>query len=228
MERDLEIIYKAANAQQAAILKNILSDEGIESTVTNIALMNAGGEVPLGWSSAPCILVRRDDMQQAREIAEQFDRDLASSAHSRPMQEDDAIEDVEDVDDFERETTWPPCPECGEPRRGQCPNCGAFDAYFSPAEYMVMDRQTHGAPGSATDSFEVESPEDLYMCSVCDQAILPEPLRYCSACHHDFGDGLELEDESDSQETNSRVLLVVGILAALAIAGVVYTFVITR
>lgn len=224
MERDLEIIYKAANAQQAAILKNILSDEGIESTVTNIALMNAGGEVPLGWSSAPCILVRHEDVESARSIAEQFDRDLATSARTPAI---DDSQETPDEDEFARETTWPPCPECHEPRRGQCPHCGAFDAYFSPAEYIVSDRQTHQVPGAAAESFEVESPENHYMCSVCDHAVVPVPLRYCSACHHDFGEGLEFDAEPTS-ETNQRVVLVFAILAGLAIVGIVYTWWITR
>lgn len=225
MERDLEIIYKAGNAQQAAILKNILSDEGIESTVTNIALMNAGGEVPLGWSSAPCVLVRHENLEQARAIAEQFDRDLANSARPQPDDSDDL--EGENEDDFRRETTWPPCPTCGEPRRGRCPTCNAFDAYFSPAEYVVIDRQTHEEPGSATESFEVDSPENHFMCSVCDQPVIPVPLRFCSACHHDFGEGLEFE-ETSSGESNQRVTLVFAILAGLAVAGIAYTWWITR
>lgn len=233
MDSDLEVIYKAANAQQAAILKNILEEEGIDSTVTNLALMGGAGELPVGWSSAPCILVRQEDYERAKVIAEQFDHDL-SHATSSSLNNDSKKSSTTATDTYDDELdsdsldpTWPPCPACAEPRRGRCSHCGAFDAYFSPAEYMVTDRRGHEDPSSGAESFKVESPEDHFMCSVCDEAMLPEPLRYCQSCGNDFGEGLVLS-APERAESNPRVTITIAVLIAIGLAGLLYVFIMTR
>lgn len=227
MDPSLEIAYKAGNAQQAAILKNILSDSGIDAFVTNIALTGVAGEVPAGWSSAPCVMVRQDDLAAARAIAEQFDEDISSK--KSPTTTNEEVEEDEDVEGegHEREPTWPPCPQCSTVRRGRCPNCDAFDAYFSPAEYMLVDRKEHVSQEGASESFEVDSPADLFMCTVCDEAVEPEPLRFCDRCKYDFGDGLEIT-VPDRPPLNTPVVLTFAVLGAMAIGGLIYVFVITR
>lgn len=227
MDPSLEIVYKAGNAQQAAILTNILSDAGIDATVTNIALTGASGEVPMGWSSAPCVMVREEDLAAARAIAEQFDSDISSKKSVAATNDEIDDDELAEKDELDRDPTWPPCPRCNAVRRGKCPNCDAFDAYYSPAEYMLVDRKEHVGSDGGTESFEVDSPPDHYMCTICDEAVIPEPLRLCDRCGYDFGDGLELT-VPEKPPLNLAVALTFVVLGAMALGGVIYVFVITR
>lgn len=241
MDPNLEIIYKAANPQQAAILKNVLSDVGIDSVVTNIALTGIAGEAPVGWSSAPCVMVRSTDLDAARAIAEQFDADISTAIGSEPdnEEEQDAAQEndpsshdsTDQVQGFsmhhEHEPTWDPCPRCSSVRRGRCPQCDAFDAYFSPAEYVLTDRVEYQEADGIAESFEVDSPEDHFMCSICDTPVVPEPLRFCDRCQHDFGEGLEIE-QLETEPVNARVWLTFAVLGILAVISLIYAWSITR
>ncbi|MEX0715479.1 MAG: DUF2007 domain-containing protein [Planctomycetaceae bacterium] len=50
-------VFRAKDAVHAQIVKAALENEGIAAHVVGEELQNALGELPLGWSSGPSILV---------------------------------------------------------------------------------------------------------------------------------------------------------------------------
>lgn len=66
-------IYIAANPEQAHILKNELIERGIPASVSNEALQFAVGDVPWGVPTAPRVLVHKDHVEEARQIALEFE-----------------------------------------------------------------------------------------------------------------------------------------------------------
>ena len=67
-------IYAAENEQEAHIVRAWLSDAGIESIVSGGSLQQAGGELPLGFATAPRILVSADVSDRARELALEWEQ----------------------------------------------------------------------------------------------------------------------------------------------------------
>jgi len=70
-------IYRAANLEQAHLLKNLLQEQGIEAQVTNAMLQQAGGDLPLGGPIEPRLVVDASDAAPARRIALEFDQVVA-------------------------------------------------------------------------------------------------------------------------------------------------------
>jgi nitrogen fixation protein len=63
-------IYAARDLLHAYMLKAALEEEGIHVEIDNEHLQTAAGELPLGWSTAPRILVDESDAPRAVEILE--------------------------------------------------------------------------------------------------------------------------------------------------------------
>jgi hypothetical protein len=80
----LEVIYRAANFEQANLLKNLLTDEGIEAHITNGPLQAISGKVPYG-AIQPRLLVDPRDAARARKLALDFESVIARSASIEPM-----------------------------------------------------------------------------------------------------------------------------------------------
>ena len=160
------VIYSAASTQQAYLLKGLLEEQGIAARVVNDAIQLAGGDLPLGWAAAARVVVDQDDALQARQLAEDFDRQTAHEPtdYDLPSAEVAAWSD------------WPVCPDCGERRSARCPVCGA-----SGTDFPVADIQASG-----TDQ------RIMLVCQDCDDHILPEWYRLCPRCGHDFGEGVEV------------------------------------
>ena len=76
---ELVVIYTAANTVQAHLLRNALAEVGIQAQVTNDALQVAGGDLPLGWTIAPRVVVPREQEAEARRLAEQYDESLTEN-----------------------------------------------------------------------------------------------------------------------------------------------------
>ncbi len=107
-ENDLVEVYRAQNAPGAHLLKGVLEEAGIQTVIEGELLQGAAGEVPLGWSISPRLLVRRRDVPQAREIIrhrEQISQQVRAGdtengsvclSCGAPLAEDEEI-----------------CPECG-------------------------------------------------------------------------------------------------------------------
>jgi hypothetical protein len=67
-EQNLVEVYRARNTPAAYLLKGALEDAGIKTIIEGEMLQGALGEIPLGWSSSPRVLVERRDEPKAREI----------------------------------------------------------------------------------------------------------------------------------------------------------------
>ena len=66
-------VYCAKDGPQAHLLKAALEDAGISARVEGDQLQSALGELPLGWPTAPRILVLESDAEKARKILEQLE-----------------------------------------------------------------------------------------------------------------------------------------------------------
>jgi len=66
--------YRAKNNPQALVLRQALLDAGIRATIENELLQGAVGDLPMGWATAPRILVESRDLPRAREILERSER----------------------------------------------------------------------------------------------------------------------------------------------------------
>src|SRR5262245_2926746 len=161
MSRQPTVIYSAANTQQAHLLKGLLEQEGIAATVVNDAIQMAGGELPLGWTSAARVVVAEENASAARAFAEEFDRSSGAQFTSEAELEAQPLSPWED---------WPSCPQCGERRAARCPVCGV-----SRTDFLLADAQE-----SATES------DVLLKCHDCDDLIRPQWYRLCAACGHDY------------------------------------------
>src|SRR5436190_11737136 len=128
-ERPTEI-FRAANSQHAQMLKGMLEERGIKAFIVNEALQTAGGDLPLGWTAAPRILVAEEDAAKGRLIAEQFDALLRDG---KSIATDDF--EVADAD----WTDWPLCPACHQRREVLCTVCGSRGSKFALAD-LVEER----------------------------------------------------------------------------------------
>lgn len=210
MSDDLDVIYSAANAQQAEILRGILADEGISAQVSNIALEGAQGGLALGWSTSPCVMVRKVDAEIARQIAVDFDRDLIAG-RDEPL-----------FDKAKSSFAWPICPRCAKRRVAVCAHCGDTDDEMTPAEFLVSDSVSHGVGSDATTSFEMRSADNELLCSVCDKTFVPQYLSGCSDCGYEFGDGIRRERGEAAESIDPRAIVVIVAIVGLAIAASVY------
>src|SRR5688572_7967738 len=97
------VIYRAASTQQAHILKSVLEERGIASWVVNDNIQAVGGELPVGWTAAACVVVGEHDAVEARSVALEFDH---KTAHE-PGAETPADEEPQHA----QWQDWPACPQ---------------------------------------------------------------------------------------------------------------------
>ena len=183
------VIYVAAHAQQAHLLKNLLAGYGIEARVQNEMLSGAVEDVN-SWSSAPRVTVAPEDSEFAREVAEEFDAKVRRRAGQGP---DDA-----GLPAFAE--NWPHCPHCRRPRQTECPACGTAGHRFPVAEF-VGPPEDEGLVRLRGDD---EDDELLVICPTCDEPFTPKFYRHCEACDYDFGHGRVIEREQFSTEQWQR------------------------
>jgi putative signal transducing protein len=102
-------IYRAKNLPQAHMIRIALEEAGIQAQIEGELLQGAVGQLPIGWVTAPRILVDESQIAAAREII-----DCVDTQESSESEEDDR-------DEVTR------CLACGtvmvegEPK---CPSCG--------------------------------------------------------------------------------------------------------
>jgi hypothetical protein len=104
-KHNLVEVYRAKDAPAAHLLKSALEEAGISAIIEGELLQGALGEVPVGWSSSPRVLVNSGDAPGAREIIRQKEAVPADSSAS--------LGDV--------------CLSCGTPlgeEEETCPQCG--------------------------------------------------------------------------------------------------------
>ena len=63
---------------------------------------------------------------------------------------------------------------------------------------------------------------DLVICPACDEPFSPQFYRLCQSCGHDFGIGIEVDEEIEP--IGNRALIVMAGLLVMAGAAVVYFY----
>lgn len=71
-ERDLELveIYRAKNLPEAHVIRLMMEREGIDVSISNETLQGIVGEIAMGWSTSPRVLVKQQDVEAARMLLE--------------------------------------------------------------------------------------------------------------------------------------------------------------
>jgi hypothetical protein len=104
------------------------------------------------------------------------------------------LEDSWEEDELESRywDQWPCCPDCARRRPTECPVCGVSGDAIPLADCWTDELPLRGTRGDALAS--ENSPHlapVLLVCPCCDEPFRPRFFRYCHACGHDFGDGLQ-------------------------------------
>jgi hypothetical protein len=73
------VIYTAANAEQAHLLRNALYERGMIASVNNDLLQSGVGGLPCGLSTATQVIVAENDADDARRLALEFERTAQTS-----------------------------------------------------------------------------------------------------------------------------------------------------
>ncbi len=133
MSEDQTVIYTAQTAQEAHMLRNLLSELGIPAAVDNDMLERGSGVDAVCWMTQARVVVPGQHAEEARRIALELERKgLAASASAADLDEGRP-------DDEESTTTtildaWPTCPECGAKRTTRCPICKTTGDDFPPVD----------------------------------------------------------------------------------------------
>jgi rubrerythrin len=83
-ERELVEVFRAKDSPQAHMLRAALEEAGIAAAIQGDLLEPAWGELDVGWSGAPRIMVASGDAATAREIIARAEAARASRAASSP------------------------------------------------------------------------------------------------------------------------------------------------
>ena len=126
MGQQQAVIYTARSKQQAHLLRNLLEETGIEAVVTGDVLSDGTGVDAVGWATAARVVVAQRDAETARQMAEEFDRQVGAG-------EAMAAADLPPGDSGEV-LEWPVCPECDARRTATCPICRTSGTDFSQAD----------------------------------------------------------------------------------------------
>jgi hypothetical protein len=73
-------VYRAKDSPQAHLLRSALEDAGIRALVEGDLLQGAVGELPVGWATAPRIMVEESDATHARALLKRWERSRTSNA----------------------------------------------------------------------------------------------------------------------------------------------------
>jgi hypothetical protein len=200
----MQVIYTAANVPQAHLLKNLLDEAGIPSSVVNDSLQAVAGEVPFGWVTAARVLVAEERADESRRIAEEFDATLVAAAR-KPMSR--STDEAHEAGAGDTATRSESCPDCGRPRMAICPVCETAGHDFPAADLPAHDLENEAAA--------------LLICPTCDEPFEPGYLRRCEWCGHDFGRGIEPSrpvERPAREPMNARVIAIL-LLISCSIAG---------
>jgi hypothetical protein len=102
METAMKRVYSVADPSRLAVVRGLLADAGVETTVFNEATGAATGEIPFFLAGPEVWVVRDQDEERARQIIAEY-------------------ESGEALADIPREP-WQ-CPRCGEHIEGQFTEC---------------------------------------------------------------------------------------------------------
>jgi hypothetical protein len=205
-------VYVAANAEQAHLLRNLLTEAGIAAFVTNDTLVDPAGWVPRAAGgpgfvpTLPTIIVHEDDAEEARALLLEAESSLGGGEMASEL--------TQLVDATGDEPHWPLCPHCARPRLATCPVCKTSGTDFTEA-FLPEEEEPEG-PADATD-------RRLVICPTCDEVFAPKHPARCEWCGHRFGDGYEPRPTQSLvtapevfQEFNGRAAILLIAMAAMA------------
>lgn len=86
-------VYRATDNIDAQMVVVALDEAGIKAMVVGDKLQGVVGEVPLGWATAPKIIVSAADAEQAKEIVRQFQTEHLAGSTPDDVESDDPIDD---------------------------------------------------------------------------------------------------------------------------------------
>lgn len=90
---DLTVIYRAAHPIEAHMVRNFLKEAGIPATVDGDYLTGALGDLPMGWTTAPRVLVCEANAGAARALIE-----AAQSEDDGPLFDDADMEEEDSAE----------------------------------------------------------------------------------------------------------------------------------
>lgn len=153
-------VYRAADQQQAYLLRNLLVDEGIEAFVSGETLASATDLQ--GWDVYPRVLVSEKFVDLALPLVREFDE----STKSQDDSPDEFDEDEFDRQAIEALNSWPRCYNCAQMKHVSCPSCQTKGRNFDLAEFVQNE---------VGDSAEIELvPGQLKLvCQLCDTIFEP-------------------------------------------------------
>ena len=151
-----------------------------------------GGEMQAGVfdviEADPIVIVAPEDLERAQAALEQFRQQLQSGMS------------LADLSDEEGQFDWPICPQCDELREATCQECDTTSSEFST---------------QTTDGGEEIT------CLACSQVVEISLADTCRFCMHDFTQVVTESNPtfgpSDAPVNNSRVMVVIAALVALAV-----------
>jgi hypothetical protein len=229
-EKKLVSIYRAADSHQAAILRNLLENEDIQSLIENDQTENTAAQV----------LVDSTDAERARSILQDWESRLKNRlvAHQNPL-----AYLPEPMLNWNTQR----CLVCREPRHAICPGCEISGVDFDTSEYeqfdgsggiyvapteMEDDESTNDASefseldhegqfAARVDSQKVSvgiNPDEVrLMCTVCDKSFKPQYVRHCTKCGYDYGEGVDIAPNEADAASTMRVVIVIGITIGITI-----------
>lgn len=211
MDDTPQLVYSAANLQQAYLLCDMLIDEGITASIANEALGGAIGELPVGAATAPQVFVPSAEFQTARQLT------LRWEAKSRQDNTGDlAVEQP-------WEPPWPICPTCNQRRLTCCPDCKTAGDDFRHADRIGPISEIFTTKDNRRDNQQTK-PRLLLLCPICEHAFEPAFYRNCATCNHDFGEGVVVEDAPLDAISERGVAWSIGITAIAVGVGILYWF----
>jgi hypothetical protein len=212
------LIFATQNAQQAVDLKDHLCGVGVEAWVLGHP-KNTEAAKSNPFAHDAKVVVAERNVAIARQIAEEF---LSGRANGTGRSVVDVQLDLRDRAIIE---AWPTCPNCKHRRQAICPICETAGADFPLADEVA---EPHDDDPLAITSAIADDADPLgrkaLLCPMCDEPFVPEYLRRCEWCGHDFGHGAELPEAAhdDIEPINWRVWTLIGVLAALGALIVIY------
>lgn len=235
------VVYAARTRQDAFLLRNLLAEEGIEAVIVNDVLEGGSGVDIVGWPTLARVVVPEADAERARHIALVFDRKTAAPPRDWTTAEPGEPSAGAVLD------AWPKCPECDAPRSTRCPICGTAGHEFHAADSDFLDVLGPGAGAAAATSCScgpggcstglvpadagpppaeheptdhaADASQPMLMCPTCDEPFVPEYLRRCQWCGHEFPDGTEIPlPAAPADPINGRVVVTILVLLLLGAA----------
>lgn len=212
MSENLTVIYEARTAADANELQQRLANAGLEAVVLNEIDQMETGTDAIGLPRPLGVAVLREHADAGRQIAEAFDEELFAKGEAQQAAagETEATEPAE-PEEGKEDALWPLCPECGARRVTTCPVCKTSGSHFPLAD------------ANASEASEpAELPTRMVICSTCDEPFMPQYLRHCEWCGHEFEDGVERSHEPVEEVLSGRAIAVILALVALLIAMLIY------